>query len=431
MDQAAGEHAVVWVPFRMKDETLGAMRLADALASSPVRGGRAVVRAGSRRARRHRPEQRPPLRPDRGPGHEGRAHAVSPITGASTTVSPERSNAAGATTRPSALLMLDIDDFKQLNDTYGHPAGRRGAAAHRPADDRRAPPGAATWRRATAAKSSASSSRTRPPQAAWRGASGRSPRSRPWPAGHEEGAAALAERLRRRIAASDFPVGPDGAPVRLTVSIGVAAFPATAGDMDTLVGNARRGALLGEALRQEHGPGVLTPPAGRSASLPDLGTPRQRLALPTLATPLRHTNAALVAAGACRAYAGLRKGASGEGTMKRFILAALLCVCAILFAEQCARRRIQPWRVRDGRSVLPAGGQRRLRRRSLRPQDRLRTGRELVVRQSDHQRDGHAGPVGFDLDLVGFTVRRSRSTGHPPRSSGRTGVGRHACCGHP
>jgi len=56
--------------------------------------------------------------------------------------------------------------------------------------------------------------------------------------GHSDGAAALAERLRRRIAACDFRIGPDHDPVSVTVSIGVSSFSGTADGMHSLVARA-------------------------------------------------------------------------------------------------------------------------------------------------------------------------------------------------
>jgi two-component system cell cycle response regulator len=63
----------------------------------------------------------------------------------------------------------------------------------------------------------------------------------------EEGGAAIAERLRRRIAAHEFALAPGGAPVHITVSIGVASWPDMADCLDALV--ARTDAALYAAKR--------------------------------------------------------------------------------------------------------------------------------------------------------------------------------------
>ncbi len=63
----------------------------------------------------------------------------------------------------------------------------------------------------------------------------------------DEGGTAIAERLRRRIAAYEFAIAPGGAPVHITVSIGVASWPDAADDLDGLV--ARTDAALYAAKR--------------------------------------------------------------------------------------------------------------------------------------------------------------------------------------
>ena len=134
---------------------------------------------------------------------------------------------------PVCLLMLDIDDFKKLNDTVRASGRRRGPAAHRPADDRGAPQGSDLAARYGGEEFCIILPNTPALWGAPAGAAMDAPE-----AGHPEGGAALAERLRRRIAASRFPIGPEEAPVRVTVSVGVAAFPAAAQDMDGLVARA-------------------------------------------------------------------------------------------------------------------------------------------------------------------------------------------------
>jgi GGDEF domain-containing protein len=152
--------------------------------------------------------------------------------------------------QPLALLMLDIDDFKKLNDTYGHPAGDEvlrliGRLLHE--ELRSGGDLAARYGGEEFCVILPNSGAVRQPSGAQRADEGGGTElsgNGPHDAGalHEGedqcGAAALAERLRRRIAAYDFPIGPGGAPVRVTVSIGVASFPLGAAQMEELVEHA-------------------------------------------------------------------------------------------------------------------------------------------------------------------------------------------------
>ena len=144
---------------------------------------------------------------------------------------------------PVSLLMLDIDDFKGLNDTYGHQAGDevlrllgRVLAEHLRQDvDLPARYGGEEF---------AVILPNTPPSAGPRGAADSEDESSAGPdgdgpaQGHSEGAEALAERLRAVIAACAFPVGDSNGPARITVSIGIATWPAVAENMDDLVARA-------------------------------------------------------------------------------------------------------------------------------------------------------------------------------------------------
>ena len=138
---------------------------------------------------------------------------------------------------PVSLLMIDIDDFKELNDTYGHPAGDEALR-------RLGPLLAGRLRRDIDLPARYGgeefavvlpNTRVTPSE---HDAGGARPDGGAPSAGHSEGAEALAERLRSAIAETDFPVAEDGSAVHMAVSIGVASYPDMAGNMDDLVARA-------------------------------------------------------------------------------------------------------------------------------------------------------------------------------------------------
>ena len=101
---------------------------------------------------------------------------------------------------PLALIFLDIDYFKKINDTHGHPAGRlraRGAVAD---DDRRCCARRTCWR-ASAARSSRSSAAARTCRARGSSRSG----------------------VRKAVEERKFSFG--GKDIPVTVSLGVVAMP--------------------------------------------------------------------------------------------------------------------------------------------------------------------------------------------------------------
>jgi two-component system cell cycle response regulator len=112
--------------------------------------------------------------------------------------------------RPLALLMLDLDHFKVVNDTYGHPRGdavlteiaRRLREQVRDVD--------------TLARYGGEEIVAVLPET------------------DEEGAAQAAERLRETVAAAPF-LSAGQPPVRLTVSVGAAVFPAHGATAATLL----------------------------------------------------------------------------------------------------------------------------------------------------------------------------------------------------
>lgn len=144
---------------------------------------------------------------------------------------------------PVSLLMLDIDDFKALNDTYGHPAGDEvlrllgGVLTQQLRRDVDLPARYGGEEFAVILPNTPPSAI--PQHAAESRGEASAPPAGEGPAlGHGEGATALAERLRAAIAAHEFDVGEGTDPARITVSIGIATWPAMAGNMDDLVARA-------------------------------------------------------------------------------------------------------------------------------------------------------------------------------------------------
>ncbi len=125
---------------------------------------------------------------------------------------------------PLALIMLDIDDFKQFNDSYGHPRGdkvlRQVSAIIR--DNLREMDVAARY--------------------------GGEEFVVVLPETEAPGAAIVAERIRERVAGYPFVGSEDLPPVRKTASVGVAAYPAHAKTQSGLIEAADR--AMYEAKRQ-------------------------------------------------------------------------------------------------------------------------------------------------------------------------------------
>ncbi|GAA2852410.1 hypothetical protein Acy02nite_51930 [Actinoplanes cyaneus] len=143
-----------------------------------------------------------------------------------------------------ALLLVDVDHFKHINDTYGHPAGdqvlrelaRRLRGACRDVD--------------VVARFGGEEFAVL--------VTGELP----------GGLSALAERLRERIA--EAPVVLDGCTaIRVTVSVGAAALPGTASTEELLVA---ADAALYEAKRGGRNRVVLSDPAGRASVAPACGS---------------------------------------------------------------------------------------------------------------------------------------------------------------
>ncbi len=141
---------------------------------------------------------------------------------------------------PVSLLMLDIDDFKMLNDTHGHPAGdevlrelgRLVSGGLRQGVDLAARYGGEEF---AVVLPSTPVTPQGDPRDDDQGA--RPDGGAPAP-GHREGAEALAERLRTLVAEAPFTIDEETGPAHITVSIGIASYPDMAGNMDDLVARA-------------------------------------------------------------------------------------------------------------------------------------------------------------------------------------------------
>lgn len=126
--------------------------------------------------------------------------------------------------RPLALLMIDLDDFKQLNDDHGHPAGDEVLRA--------------------VGRVLSEGTRTGVDLAARYGGEEFAVFLPGSPSGAAEACAdeatVVAERLRQTVEAIDIEYGDDPGRITLktTVSIGVALYPATARTMGELVAQA-------------------------------------------------------------------------------------------------------------------------------------------------------------------------------------------------
>ena len=224
---AAGEQTVVWVPFRINDETLGAMRLVEhsksrrfaeaELSFAHALGEHAAIALNNARLYEQIEDQ---ATKDGLTGLANHRHFYDRLA--------QELERASRTRQPVTLLMFDIDDFKRLNDTYGHPAGDevlRTIGGLMQAELRKGCDLAARY-------GGEEFCVILPGVAAVRPLGGTSD---PAP---ETGAAALAERLRRSIASFPFALGAAGDPAHVTVSIGVASWPNGAEGLDELVGRA-------------------------------------------------------------------------------------------------------------------------------------------------------------------------------------------------
>jgi diguanylate cyclase (GGDEF)-like protein len=120
------------------------------------------------------------------------------------------SKRASRSGRPLSLLFLDLDGFKQVNDTYGHLAGSKALVE------------ASAIIRGSARETDVAAR------------FGGDEFSVVLPETGREGAMSVAERIRDRISACEF-LASDGLSVHLTASIGVATLPDVAASAEELL----------------------------------------------------------------------------------------------------------------------------------------------------------------------------------------------------
>ena len=121
------------------------------------------------------------------------------------------SKRASRSGRPLSLLFMDLDGFKSVNDRYGHLCGSRALVE------------AAGVIRGCARETDVAAR------------FGGDEFALVLPDTGSEGAVAVAERVRERIAAHTFLKASDGLDLRLTASVGVATLPDVAASADELI----------------------------------------------------------------------------------------------------------------------------------------------------------------------------------------------------